>query len=291
MAIKKLKSIKGRVVRITRLDECGSPVFGACSVVVAKCFAKVTITGEYEDGDEYTAKNAWGELDINEKDPGILKMVGVSITLNEIDPSVLDIIGGASPVVFGSDTIGATFGPAAPTGSYAVEVWTKKVGGACAAGTPEWGYFVVGFVKNGKIDGDLTIENAPLSLTLTGEGYGCSADWGVGPHADYPMKNNIGLPAGEYWGMVVTDVQPPDVTDGCVALVAPPSKGAVEPGDVFPGEPTITAESAPMAALLAGLGFVVAPTEVAAWGTGEFFSVGAYRFNWTGAAWAAGPHA
>lgn len=290
MATKRIKSIKGRVARITRLDACGAPVFAEGSVIVTEGFIKVTIGEEKEAGDEYKQKNAWGTLVINEKDPPITRWANVTIQLSEVDPDVLDVVGGATPVVDGAgDTIGFTSGPNATTEAFAIEVWTKKAGSSnCVAGVTEWGYFVVPFIKNGSMDGDISIENGPMSLTMKGEGYGAPAEWGVGPHGDYPMKTVAGFPVGEFWGMVVTDVQPPAATDGAAELVVPPSKAAVEAGDVFPAEPTITAEDGTRAGLLAGLGYVAAsPGD--AWSSGEFFTIGTYRFNWSGSAWDFGP--
>jgi hypothetical protein len=286
MATKKLKSIKGRVVRVTRLDQCGLPVYGEGGYVVSKGFITVTLGNEYETGEELQQKNAWGEYCVNDKDPDITKWVNVSVQFCEVDPTVLDIIGGANPVVVGDDTIGATFGQPSTTEAFAIEVWTKKSGqDACVGGTVEWGYFVVPFVKNGKLDGDVKIENAPLNVTLVGEGFGAPATWGMGPHMDEPMKASF--PAGDFWGLVVTNVQPPAETAGAVELYGPIT--AVQAGDIYPAEPTITAESAPMAALLTGLGYIASPAT--AWGTGEFFTIGTYRFNWSGSAWAAGIHA
>lgn len=289
MPTKKLRSIKGRVARITRLDECGAPVFGACSVVTTEGFITVTISEENEAGEEYTQKNAWGEFCINEKDPDLTKWANVMIEFCEVDPDILDIVGGANPVVSGSgDTIGATFGPAAPTGAFAIEVWTKKAGTSnCVGGVTEWGYFTVPYVKNGKLDGDVKIENGPMSVSFKGEGYGAPAEWGVGPHGDYPMKSVAGFPVGDFWGMVVTDVQPPAATTGCATLVVPPNKAAVEPGDVFPAEPTITAQDETRALLLTGLGFI-ADLPGTSWTIGEFFTVGTFQFSWTGIAWHAG---
>jgi hypothetical protein len=51
----------------------------------------------------------------------------------------------------------------------------------------------------------------------------------------------------------------------------------------------ITASTAPMAALLAGLGFVANPQT--AWTTGQGIVVNGFAFNWSGSAWAAGNHA
>lgn len=286
MTTKTFKSIKGRVARITRLDDCGTPVVGAASSIVTSGFITVTVGQEMESGEEYTQKNAWGELVINEKEQDYIKWANVSIQFSEVDPDVLDIIGGANPVVVGSDTIGATFGNPASSGAFAIEVWTKKAGqNACAGDVREWGYVVVPFCKNGKIDGDVTIENGPLNLSFMGEGYAATADWGRTPYNDNPLRATAGFPVGDFWGIVVTPSQPPPVTAGATEVFTP---GAVMPGDTYPANVDITASSAPEASTLVSLGYVVAAAEVAAWGTGEFFTIGTYQFYWNGTAWAAG---
>jgi hypothetical protein len=66
-------------------------------------------------------------------------------------------------------------------------------------------------------------------------------------------------------------------------------KGVAKNGDVFPPEATVTAEDSTNAAKLAGLGYVASPTSN--WTSGQFMTVGAYRFNWNGTAWVAGAHA
>ena len=289
MATKKLRSIKGRRARITRLDECGAPVYGECSYAVTGGFISVTYSREEEAGDEYLQKNAWGEFCINEKDPDLTKWWNVSVAFCEIDPDILDITGGASPVVVGEDTIGVTFGPNAPVGAFALEVWTKKVGqDACQGGTVEWGYFVTPFVRNGKIDGDVVIENAALTMTIVGEAISATGEWGIGPFGDNPMKVITGFPEGDQLGIVVTDVQPPAETEGCQALEPPPDPSTVGAGDIFPADPNVTAEDAPNAAALIGLGYVVDPGEVAAWTVGEFFTIGTFHFFWDGSAWQPG---
>lgn len=218
MATQILKSIKGKTVRLTRLDECGNVVAGSCTTVVSDCFVNVTISGEFETGDEYIQKSAWGELCINDKDPDILKRVNVSIQFAEINPDALDIITAANPVVAGYDTIGASWGTAMNESSFALEVWTKRTGVDCTTGAgQEWGYFVVPYVRNGKIDGDITIENAAATLTVMGEGFPAPATWAGTPYGSNPFVENF--PAGDVFGLVVTTVQPPADTAGCVPYV------------------------------------------------------------------------
>lgn len=73
------------------------------------------------------------------------------------------------------------------------------------------------------------------------------------------------------------------------AWAASPLKSAAKPGDAFVAEVTVTASDGTNAAKLAGLGFVASP--LTAWTTGQKIDVGAYAFNWSGSAWAAGAHA
>ena len=61
------------------------------------------------------------------------------------------------------------------------------------------------------------------------------------------------------------------------------------PGDTFPADPDITAQDSTNAAKLAGEGFVANPQT--AWTTGQKITIGVHQFNWSGTAWAAGPHA
>jgi hypothetical protein len=220
MATKILKSIKGKTVRLTRLDECGNVIEGSCSTLVSDCFVSVTLSGEYEAGDEFVQKNAWGELCINDKDPDTLKRVNVAIQFAEINPDALDIIAEANAVISGGDTIGASFGTDTNYSSFALEVWTKRTGVDCTTpATQEWGYFLIPFVKNGKIDGDITIENGALTLGVMGEGFPASSGWGVSPYT--PNGFIEAFPVGDIFGMVVTTVQPPADTGGCVPYVAP----------------------------------------------------------------------
>lgn len=123
----------------------------------------------------------------------------------------------------------------------------------------------------------------------------------------YPKTNKNGTPVGRGFTGTVT-IAPPDnvgnAASGAFATftaVLPlkgkysmvdesgnpiPNKGAAEPGDVFPNEPTVTASDATNAAKLAGLGYVANPTTP--WTTGQQTLVNTYAFHWGGSAWAAG---
>lgn len=218
MATKKLRSLKGRTMRLTRLDECGEPVVGVCSSIVTNGFISVEFSAEVESGEEYTQKNAWGDFCVSEKDRDRTKWLNVAISMCEIDPNVLDIVGGGSIITNGTDSIGASFGKDGNVEAFALEVWTKQAGAACAGGVAEWGYFVVPYITNGNIDGSVTIENGTMTLGMKGEGQEATAAWGVNPYADNPLLAVAGFPVGDLWAVVRTTVQPPAETVGCVAL-------------------------------------------------------------------------
>src|SRR5262245_1217217 len=98
MATKTLRSIKGRRMRLTALDECGAPdLSNSCGSIVTCGFVSVTWTDEVESGEEFTQKNAWGDFCIAEKDADRVKWVNVTISMCEIDPEVLVMLGGAVP--------------------------------------------------------------------------------------------------------------------------------------------------------------------------------------------------
>lgn len=219
MATKRLGSIKGKVARFTRENECGDPVVGSCSSVVTGGFITVEYSEEVEAGDEFIQKTAWGDFCVNEKDPDVTKWVNVTITMCQVDPDILDIVANATPAIFTANTIGASFPINVPNSTaFGLEVWTKKTGQACVGGTVEWGYFVVPFIKNGRINGSVTIGNSVLTMAMSGIGYAATADWGVGPYGDNPWLVTTGFPVGDAWGAVTTTVQPPAATAGCVAL-------------------------------------------------------------------------
>lgn len=239
MATKKLRSIKGRRVRFTALDECGVPdLTNPCASIVTSGFISVTWSDELETGEEFTQKNAWGDFCIAEKDADRVKWTNVTIALCEIDPQILVMLGGATENRNSQgDLIGAFFTGEPNPLSFAIEVWTKKGGqDACApgGGDPEWGYFAGYNVRNGMLDGDLTIENAPMTLSIKGEIYGASEEWGAGPYNDNPTESSAGVPAGALRYVGVTTVQPPEDTDGCVAILPATGATAGSPGTWTP---------------------------------------------------------
>jgi hypothetical protein len=291
MATRKIKSVKGRVMRLTRLDECGNPYAGECATIVTDGFISVTLSDEVEAGEEYTQKNAWGDFCIAEKDADRRKWVNVAIQMCEVDPEVLDLVGGATPVEDGQgNIIGATFGRDPNPNSFAIEVWTKKAGSsACdpGSGAAEWGYFAVPNVTNGSIDGDVTIENGPLTMGLKGEGQGAAEGWGDGPYDPPALPAGATFPPDDLYGIFITTTAPPDVTDGCQPLAAAPAATGATAGS--PGTWTPSGSTAPANAAAATS---VTASPASAWTTGQYVQGSdagvAGEMYWSGSAWTSG---
>jgi len=285
-----MKSIKGRVMRLTALDECGAPLYdSAIGTITTTGFMSVSWEHETEDGTEHTSENAWGDFEINELDAPRTKWLNLGMDMCEVDPETLVMLSGAVGNFDTDGMIGAFFNDNTNVNAFAVEVWTRATGQACADGAPLWGYFAAPFVRNGSIAGGGTIENGPMNLELSGNGFGAAADsanpllsaWGLGPHGDAPTVNPWPVGAFRYIG--ITDVQPPAATAGARAIIL--ATGATEDAGL---EASFTPTNAGPPMNLAGLAGVTASPGTA-WTTDSFVSLGdGTTAHWDGAAWAAG---
>jgi hypothetical protein len=222
-----LKPIRGKRMRLTRLDACGVPVIGSASTLVTKGFISLGLSPQYEDGDAITQANADGDLEINEPADSSLSRVDVEGAFIGVNPDVVEMLTG-NPVVLDNtgNAVGFRLQGGIPIlGGWAVEVWTGLAGQMCA-GSPAYGYSLLPFLRGGKI-GDVSIENGAVNLTIsssTRENPG----WDVGPYdvvmtgaapgAPGPLLSPID--SRDHWHMQLTTVAPPSITAGLVALAA-----------------------------------------------------------------------
>lgn len=206
MATQILRSIRGSTIRVTRLDPCGDPLTDPCSTVVSRGFISVTLTGNQVAGRTYESRDIWGNLCIVDSDPDELRTTTVDIQLCNVDPDLLMVMTGRTPVLYDGQAIGISEGIGKNWSSYSLEVWTKALGSDCGT----WGYFLVPYVRNGRLTGSHTIENGPLTVSTTGQAYP-SYGWGLGPHGDDPFR--VTFSDGDIYGMVITNVDPPTPVD------------------------------------------------------------------------------
>jgi len=213
--------IRGRRMRITRLDECGAPVVGPTSVRVSKGFVSVGLSPQYEDADAISVTNAAGEVEFNEQGDSTLTSMQAEIAFTRVDPDLISLITGNETVVDqAAVAVGFRMSGGVPIlGGWALEVWSDLGGQACAGGR-SYGYFLLPFLRGGKL-GDFTVENGAASFSVTSstrEG----SQWGVGPY-DVVMGGTEQAPVA---GPLLTEIAPQDHFHLQTTVVAPPAETA-----------------------------------------------------------------
>lgn len=215
--------VKTRIVRLTRLDECGAPDFGLKSTLATQGFVKAENKWDIEDGAKSEQKNDWGDYCLQEEDDPIIKGGDVAIDFCNVDPDSYDFVSGARVIAAGvggmagitaGTSIGYALGVNTVPGHFALEAWTKT-GGACADGTPLWVYSVYPHLKGGR-PGDQSLDRGTTTFQQSAKARP-AAGWDAGPYGD----DILTILDGEVFGQVLTDVQPPSATTGAVELVDP----------------------------------------------------------------------
>ena len=163
------QSVRGRVMRATKLDECGNPVEGPCSTVVSKGFVSIAYAAEISEGDEVEIKNANGELCISDKACDELKWVNLTITFCGVDPDLIGLMTGYQTVLdYAGNAVGNRVGQKILCdGGFALEAWSDIPGQNCAVtGNRLYGYFLAPWVKSAILN-SFTIENDGATFEIT----------------------------------------------------------------------------------------------------------------------------
>lgn len=224
MASRPFTLVKTRIVRLTRLDDCGAFAFGPKGSLATQGFVKAETKWDIEDGAKSEQKNDWGDYCLNEEDDPIIKGGDLTDDFCNVDPDAYDLVSGARVVVApvggvggiaAGVSIGYAIGQATTPGHFAQETWTK-IGGACSTdGTPLWVYTVWPHLKGGR-PGDQSLDRGTTTFQQSAK-LRPAAGWGSGPYED----DILTIVDGEFYGQVITDVQPPAATNGAVELVDP----------------------------------------------------------------------
>ena len=216
-------SVRGKVMRATKVDECGAVVAGPKGTLTTKGFVQVSYSLEVDEGTEISIPDANGDLCISEPGTPTIKWVNVEIQFCRVDPDLVNMITGF-PVVTDPtgggvgfrirDTIQANAG----TG---LEVWSdvSGTGGICAAGGQRlYGYFLLPWVNKGIISGDILIQNGEATFTLSGKGVKGSG-WDTGPY----LVDTVDIPVAGTPAKLATAIGPNDLMDLHVTSVPPPT--------------------------------------------------------------------
>lgn len=180
-------SVLGEVIRISKLGPNGKILSGENSVYTFKEFISFSFTPEYEDGDEFTQKNAKGGVCVTYKAPDTLKRLNLSVAICNPDPIVENLLGGGT--LLGTDTKNPS-GWASPAvgedpvpNGVAIEVWSHAVtDGKQDSATPYF-HWVFPYAKL-RQSGERIIQNDILATEFEGWSVG-NSQFGSGPLAPY----------------------------------------------------------------------------------------------------------
>lgn len=213
--------IRGRAMRVTKLNACGEWSAGPKMMAVSEGFVSVQLSFQYEDGEQTRKKSANGELCVVDPGKPALAQIDAEINFCGVDPDLWNIISGNPLVVDrNGDATGLRIGERVDS-NWALEVWTDVSGAACGEDDEvPYGYLLLPFLFGGKI-GDLTVEEAAMDLTLSSSTKRNSL-WGVGP---YGVTYHDGtLPADPpVVGALLEAIGPKDHMHMDVVLVPPPT--------------------------------------------------------------------
>lgn len=187
---------RGKMMRLTRLDECGEPVEGLLSTLVTKSFVSVTVTPNYVDAEEISQVDANGDICIEDRSDPALRWLDLSIIICTLDPDLINLITGDPLVLDDTPVTPNTVGFRIDTGltgsaNFALELWSGVTGQACTTtGFTTYGYWLFPWVKDAQW-GEWVIQNGALTLTFTARAV-TDSPWGVGP---YNIRRDAAVPA------------------------------------------------------------------------------------------------
>jgi hypothetical protein len=288
--------IRGRAMRVTRLDGCGAKVLGPTSTVVSKGFVTVTLTPNNDEGTAIAVTNANGDLCINDVPTPRFTGYTIEVAFCNVNPDLINIMTG-NPIVMDAQATpqGVGFGvdttvDQSSTG-FALEVWSYVPSAACEiAGQQAYGYFLIPFAKGGTI-GDISIGNAEVSFTVTGAQSKDGNAWGIGPYlvtrnlSGSAVALNTAIPTTRHLHLERVTVAPPTEVCGATALGVPATS-------IVAGIPsTSLPANSYMPLNLAGLTGVTA-SPATNWTSGQYVLLrDGSTANWNGTTWVAGIHA
>jgi len=178
------------VLRFTRVDSCGRPIYGPCSTLVIDCFESLDINADIDEGDEIAPVNANGQncffVPANKRDRGFEVVANLTKKypnlITALNPNWLQTI----------DELGNITGyqhiPLISQNSgVAIEGWETVAGtDNCVPGSNGvWNYFLLPYVVNFS-RGDMTLENAFHAEEWNGHTLSGNR-WDVGP---YDVRQN-----------------------------------------------------------------------------------------------------
>lgn len=235
MVSKCVNAYNVEVLRLTRVDSCGRPIYGPCSTLVIDCFETVAFNADIEEGTEIAPVNANGDncffVPGKKQDRGfevvanfLKKYPNLFTALNPNWQQVIDELGNITGYQHIPDV--------SVTEGVAIEGWESVQGAsACTEGAEgEWNYFLSPYVTNWA-RADMELGNTNHVEEWSGHTLSGNA-WGVGPY-DVRNSADAGVPGpllsaldprSQFYDEVVT-LAPPVASCECIPLSNPAAPG------------------------------------------------------------------
>lgn len=245
---KEVSLYRSKRMRATRLDQSGRPVYGGNSVVVTKGQISTAYTANVEEGEAISQPNGNGDTCLNVPATPTFTGFSVESTFCNVDFALFELLTG-NPVVLNDagQIVGIDEGTDIDLSNvnFALELWT----GAQAAGEMrpgaegQWGYILTPFLSGGTL-GDITVENAAITFTVTGMQTKNGAAWAKGPY-------NVDLVAGKaaplfapmtskkHRRITVVEIAPPEAASGFLALMNPSDSAITTVAGVVTGQKVV----------------------------------------------------
>lgn len=284
--------VRGRVLRVTRLDGCGVPVLSPESQVVTNGFISVVLTPNNVTIDAISLTNANGDEIVSVPSTSRFSNYTVTATFGKVMPELFSMMTGM-PVIYdaaGAEAIGISINSQVDVDltGFALEVWSTVPQIACVeGGDPSYGYSLLPFLKGGVLSG-VTFENGAISFGIENATTRDGNGWEEGPYnverdeSELPGPLNTPLDPNDHKRLQLVTVAPPEVTDGAVALgVVATGATAGTPGSFTPSNSYGPEDLAGMTGLTA--------SPSTAWTTGQHvLTRDGDAVHWDGDSWEAG---
>lgn len=284
--------VRGRALRVTKLDTCGVPLPGPRNQVVTKGVISVGFTAATDEGTTIQVTNANGDTCIRDVPAPKFLNYALQIDLCGVDPDLMSLLTGNEVVLDANgNRVGFTMGTDVDLDDvrFALELWSVVPGEECTGAARTFGYMLIPFIQGGQV-GDFTWQNDAINFSVAGAQTKDGNGWGVGPYdvvlddADAPAPLANAISPSKHLQVMATQVAPP-TTGTCGAQpVGTEATGATagQPGTYTPAN-TYGADD------IAGMADITA-SPATAWTTGQFvyLSDGETKVHWNGTAWAAG---
>lgn len=182
MAYDCASSLFACLMRITRLDDDGSPLVGANNLVVSEALARVVFEPDVEAGTEHTQKNACGNIQASYKKRDQVKRLKLTLDLLVPDPALQEILVGGAVLAAGD---GYAYPPLGDTNEdkVSLEVWSQAIIDGDVADVNPWIWWV--FPETKWQYASRTLEEGFMGLPFTGEATE-NPNWDDGPANDWP---------------------------------------------------------------------------------------------------------